>query len=126
MARAAWIVLAVRADEEDRVSGGTAGQQIEATEILVVLELETRQRLRTGPGRGGEGDELRPAPAVRAADEEKASVRHRGNLGAEVLLDLVGEPASGQRVSRPEPSVLDQEPVVDPARGRGQRLVVLA
>ena len=53
-------------------------------------------------------------------------MRDRGHLVAEVLLDLVREPASGQGVAGPEPSVLDQEPVVDPAGGRGQRLVVLA
>ena len=46
--------------------------------------------------------------------------------GMEVLLHLVREPASRQRIAGPEPPVLDQEPVVDPTRGRGQRLVVLA
>src|SRR5262245_15898750 len=39
---------------------------------------------------------------------------------------LVGKPASRHCVPGPEPAVLDQEPVVDPAGGRGERLVVLA
>jgi hypothetical protein len=52
-------------------------------------------------------------------------MRDGGNLVAEVLLDLVREPASRQRIAGPEPPVLDQEPVVDPAGGCGKRLVVL-
>ena len=65
-------------------------------------------------------------PAVRSPDEEQPAVRHRRDLLAQVLLDLVGEAAAGERVARPEAAVLDEEPVVDPAGGRGERLVVLA
>ena len=126
VAGAARIVLAVRADEEERVPGRAARPQVDAAEILVGLELEARQALLALPGRGGIRDELRPAPAIGSTDEEEPAVRNRGDLVAEVLLDLVREPASRQRVARPEPSVLDQEPVIDPAGGRSQRLVVLA
>ena len=63
---AARIVLAVRADEKERLRRGAARAQIDAAEILVRLELEARQALLAGPGRGREGDELRLAPAVRA------------------------------------------------------------
>ena len=105
---------------------GVARPQVDGAEILVGLELEARQALLALPGRGGKSDELRPAPAIGSTDEEEPAVRNRGNLVAEVLLDLVREPASRQRVAGPEPSVLDQEPVIDPAGGRSQRLVVLA
>ena len=49
-----------------------------------------------------------------------------GDLVAQMPLDLVGQAASGQGFSRPEAAVLDQEPVVDSAGGRAERLVVLA
>ena len=63
---------------------------------------------------------------VRSPDEQQAPVRDRRDLLAQVLLHLVGETAAGERVARPEAAVLDEEPVVDPARGCGERLVVLA
>ena len=65
-------------------------------------------------------------PAVRSPDEQQPPVRYRRNLLAEMLLHLVGEAAAGECVAGPEPSILDEEPVVDSARGRGERLVVLA
>ena len=70
-----------------------ARPQVDAAEILVGLELEARQALLALPGRGGERDELRTAPAIGPTDEEEPAVRNRGHLVAEVLLDLVGEPA---------------------------------
>src|SRR5215203_692327 len=65
-------------------------------------------------------------PAVGTPDEEEPSVGRVRHLVAQVSFDLVGQAASGYGVSRPEAAVLDEEPVVDSAGGRAERLVVLA
>src|SRR5256885_668832 len=44
----------------------------------------------------------------------------------EVCFHLIREAASGKRVVGPEVVILDQEPVVDFACGRGERLIVVA
>jgi hypothetical protein len=123
---AAGIVLAVRADEEERMVDFGAGSQVDAAEVFVALELGAGDLDLAGSRGGGEGEEPRSASPVRPPDEEQAAVRHGRDLLAQVLLDLVGEPAAGERVARPQAAVLDEKPVVDPAGGRGERLGVLA
>ena len=126
VARAARIVLAVRADEEERMFDRRACEEVEPAEVLVGLELGPRNGGLARPRGGRERDELGPPSAIGAPHEQEPAVRHRAHLVEQVLLDLVGEAASGERVPGPEPAVLDQEPVVDSAGGRGERLVVLA
>ena len=72
----------------------------------------------------GERDEALDTPAVRPPDEHETAVLDGANLGAQVRFDLVGETAPRERVARPEAPVLDQEPAVDAARRRSERLAV--
>src|SRR5213079_1272123 len=73
-----------------------------------------------------ECNELGTSPAIGSPHEQNPAVRDRADLLAQALLDLVGETAACEGVPRPETPVLDQEPVVDPAGGRYERLIVLA
>ena len=129
VARAAGVVLAVRADEEERVSTRQLAEKSPVGRRRADLVGSNSERV-SASSLGPRAEEANATnsggAAIGPADEEEPAVPDRGNLVAEVLLDLVGEPAAGQRVPRPETSVLDQEPVVDPAGGRAQRLVVLA
>src|SRR4051812_2325557 len=101
-------------------------EQIELSEIVVRLELGAGD-LRVAGLRGrGERDEVGTTPAIRAPDEKEPSMVRCRDLVSEVSLDLVGEAAPGNGVSRPQAPVLDQEPVVDSAGGRAERLIVLA
>jgi hypothetical protein len=129
VAGAARVVLAVRADEEEWVpdAGACLGvEQVEAAQVLVRLELESTQSLAPFARVGHVRDEPLSAAAVGAAHEEHATAAGGLLLLAQVRLDLIGEAAAGNRVARPEPSVLDEEPAVDAACGGGQRLAVLA
>src|SRR5581483_1856626 len=64
-------------------------------------------------------------PAPGPADEQELRVRPCRNLLAQVRLDPVGEAASANGLVTPEAAVFDEQPVVDPARGRGERLGML-
>jgi hypothetical protein len=126
-ARAAAVVLPVRADEEERVVDRVAGGgEVEPDELVVPLELEPAELAPLARRRAGEdGDSLASAP-LRAADEQDARVRQPAPLGREVRLDLVRERRAVDGVVRPEPPVLDQDPRVDAARRCVERLVVEA
>jgi hypothetical protein len=118
-------VLAVRADEQERVPERLARRgQVEIEQLLVAADLRVEERpaaLRRG---APEGPQRRVPAPVRAAHEEELRVRPGVALLGEVRLDLVGEPAPAERVARPEAPVLDEDPVVDAAGGGGERLGV--
>ena len=78
--RAARIVLPVGADEEEWVLDLGAGSKLEATQVLVRLELGSGHSRLAGPRGGGEREELRVPPAVRSPDEQQPPVRYRRNL----------------------------------------------
>jgi hypothetical protein len=122
--RAAAVVLAVRADEEERVAGRLARRgEVEVEQVVVPVEPERAQR-RLGAGAADErGQPVLPAP-LGAPDEEDPRVREPPPLGGEVRLDLRRERRAVDGVVRPEAPVLEQDPGVDPARGRVQRLGV--
>ena len=123
--RAAAIVLAMGAHEEERVLDLIAGaRKIELEQVVVALELDAAQRpLRLGRARH-ERDEPVPAAALLAADEEDPALRQGGPLPAEVRLQLGRERRAVHGVVSPEPAVLDQDPRVDPAGRRAERLGV--
>ena len=73
------------------------------------------------------GECVREALVLEAATDDVLLVLAKQRFAdAAELLHLVGEAAAGECVARPEPSILDEEPVIDSARGRGEGLVVLA
>ena len=125
-AGAARVVLAVRADEKERVLERLAGtREVERAQLLVRRERRAAQALLSLARRCRVGAELLPPAAVRAADEEQPRARAGVHLLAQGLLHLVGEPRRSQRVGPPQPAVLDEQPVVDAARRRAERLAVV-
>ncbi|MBA2299003.1 MAG: hypothetical protein H0W14_13325, partial [Actinobacteria bacterium] len=123
--RAAAVVLAMRADEEERMVDRLAGScELELEQVVVAFELEPPQ-LRLGLGRArDEGDESVPAAALGAADEEDAALGEPRSLLAEVGLQLARERRADNRVVGPETAVLDQDPRIDAARRGCERLGV--
>jgi hypothetical protein len=118
------VVLAVRADEEQRVLDRISGaRELDAEKLVVPLEFEAPHgaaRLRD------ENREAVGTPPVRAPDEEDAGVREAATLGDEVRLELRAQRRAVDGVVRPETAVLDQDPGVDAACRRVQRLAVVA
>src|SRR6185312_9717144 len=119
--RAARVVLAVRADEEQRMLEGITELVIEVEKLLVTGDLEAS----ADAALEVEDDEPLPAAALAAADEEQLRRPERADLRAEVRLDLVGQTTAGERVAVPDAAVLDENPVVDPACGSRERLAAL-
>jgi hypothetical protein len=127
VARAAGVVLAVGAHDQERmVEHRRLAQEIEPAEIVVPLQLDPDQPLLALAGAGRERGEARAPTAIRAADEEEPAVRDRRELAPQRVLDLVGETAAGECIAAPDAAVLDQEPVIDPAGGGVERLRVVA
>jgi hypothetical protein len=124
---AARVVLAVRADEKEWLSDRLArDDEVERAQVVVLLEDEAAELLLALARRRRERAQLVAATSVRAADEEQAGVLPRTELLPQRVLGLVGEPARAERIRPPEAAVLDEQPVVDPARRPRERLVVLA
>ena len=127
---AAPVALAVRADDEERLlerDAGTAvtferGDQVDLAEVVVVLDVQSEEPFVAGK-RAADHD---ATEALRAPfglpHEQQAGMRQRGELLPEMRLQGRGEQASTQNVAAPRPSVLDEQPVVDPARARRERL----
>ena len=86
VAGAARVVLAVRADEEERVAGRLAVAQVEPSEVVVGLELGSCDLGHARPRRDGEREQPRVSPAIGAPDEEEPSVRRVRHLVAQVPL----------------------------------------
>ena len=108
--RAARIVLPVRADEEEWVLDLGAGPKLDATQVLVRLELGAGHSRLAGPRGGGEGEKLRMPPAVRSPDEQQPPVRYRRNLLAKMLFTWSERPLPGSasRVQSPRYSTRNQ------------------
>src|SRR4029079_913886 len=64
VAGAARVVLAVGADEEERVAGGVAGEEVEPAQVVVGLELGAGDLRRAGSRGRGERHEVWMAAAV--------------------------------------------------------------
>ena len=91
VARAAAVVLAVRADEQQRVAERLAGRgQVEPEQVLVAVELGAEERAAALGRAAPEDGETRPAAALRAPDEEELRARARGAARA-------GAPSPGRR-----------------------------
>ena len=118
-------MLPVRADEEERMPDRCArGLEVESDQVVVPVEVEAARLAATARGTGEEDDQpFVPAP-FGAADEEDARVREPAALGAKERLQLGAQRRVVDRVVRPEPAVLDQDPRVDAARRRSDRLAV--
>jgi hypothetical protein len=126
VARAARVVLAVGADEKERLlQPRSRGRQVEPAQVVVGLEGRAAQLLLALARGRGVRPQLAAAAPIGSADEDETRVLARMQLPAQRVLGLVGEPARTKRVRAPQAAVLDEEPVVDPARGRSERLVVL-
>jgi hypothetical protein len=119
-------VLAVRADEQERMVDPAAGSlEVEPDQVVVALELEPPQLGRAGRARD-EGEQPVASATLAAADEEDPRVRQPAALGAQILLQLAAQRRAVDGVVRPQAAVLEQDPGVDATRGRGERLPVRA
>ncbi len=122
---AAAVVLAVRADEEDRVLDECAGDpEVEPDQVVVAFELEPAKLTAFLRRPCYEREQPLLAAALGPADEEDASVRQARALGAQIRLQLGAERRAVDGVVSPEAAVLDQDPRVDAARGRRERFRV--
>ena len=122
---AAAVVLAVRADEEERMVDRAAGRrEVKPDQVVVTLELDAAELALARRRPGEEGKEPVAAAPLGATDEEDAGVRQTDALGDEMGLQGAAERRAVDGVVRPEAAVLDQDPGVDPARGRAERLLV--
>ena len=121
--RAAAVVLAVRADEEERVVDRLAGRR----------RGRARAGRRSARARGGEARRsvrveratkaARPSCAPLApADEEDARVRERGAAPRRSAFNSLREVDAVDGFVGPDAAVLDQDPAVDAARRRPERL----
>lgn len=127
VARAAGVVLAVGADDQERmVDGRRVVQEVKPAEVVVAFELDPDQTLLSLARAGCERGKLGAPAAIWTADEQQPAVRNGAHLPAQRVLDLVREAAAGESVVAPDPAVLDEEPVVDPAGGGVERLGVVA
>jgi len=128
--RAAAVALAVSADDEQRmldrhagrVRAGEGGGEVETDEIVVVIELEREESLAARERRAEEELAASVGAPVRLLHEEKARVAKAVELLPEVGLELRREEASAEHVAIPEAPVFDEDPVVDSAGGRSERL----
>jgi hypothetical protein len=73
-------VLAVRADEKERVLDGRAGPKLDAAEVVVRLELCSRDGGLLRSRRSRKGDELRRSAPIRSPEEEQPAVWNRAHL----------------------------------------------
>jgi hypothetical protein len=127
VARAARIVLPVRAGEEEwLVDLGGCSPGVEPAELLVMCDVEPAETLLTLAGVGDVDGQCRVMPAVGPPDQQEARARMDRPKLPQARFDLIREAAPDERVGAPEPAVLDEQPAVDPACRRTERLVVLA
>ena len=119
------VVLAVRADEEEWVLDPRAcAVEIHADQVIVPLQLEPPELARARRRAGDEGHKPVAAASLGPSDEEDPCVRQPFALGAQVRLQIPAQRRPVDGVVCPEPAILDQDPRVDTARGRRERLGV--
>jgi len=121
----AAVVLAVRADEEERMPDRCARVlEVEPDQVVVPVELEAAELAVVVRGPREEGEQPVLAAPLATADEENPCMREPTTLGSEERLQLRTQRRAIDRVVRPEPAVLEQDPRVDTARRRTERLRV--
>ena len=91
--------------------------------VVLVLELEPEEALLAGRRRGEEHAPPVLRPPLGLLHEEQARGAERLQLLPKVRLEPRREEAPAEDVATPGAAVLDQDPVVDPARRRGDRLL---
>ena len=96
--------------------------EVEADQVVVPVQLEAAQLAVSARGAREEGEQPVAAPPLAAADEEDPGMREPAPLGDQERLQLLAQRRAVDGVVRPEPAVLDQDPCVDTARGRAERL----
>jgi hypothetical protein len=131
-AGAARVALAVGADEHERVRerlpgrGRVAperGRHVEGEQVAVRVEHERVEPRTPLPRRAVDEAHAALPPERGGADEHEPRVAQRRELRAEMLADAADEDGGVERVVRPVPRVLDEQPVLDPARSGRQRLL---
>jgi hypothetical protein len=116
-------VLAVRANEKERMPDRRPRRrEIEPDQIVVPVELEAAQLAAFSGGPREKGEQTVPAAPLAPANEEDACVRQSAALGAEERLQLLAQRRTVDRVVRPDAAVLEQDPGVDAAGCRSDRL----
>jgi hypothetical protein len=129
--RAAAIALTVRADDVERmfdryprrVAAPEGPDEVEGGQVVVPLELELEEALFARP-RATEVDEAPTLTAkLRLLHEQETRVRQLAELVPEMSLEALGKEAAAEDVPVPEPAVFDEDPVIDAARGRSERLL---
>ena len=131
LAGAAAVALAVRAHDDKRVSDGpqrraVAGErarQVDAVEVVLVLDLEPEKTLPAGLRRRQEHAPEALDTPLGLLHEEQARGAERLELLPKMRLEPRREEAPAEDVATPGAAVLDQDPVVDPARRRAERLL---
>ena len=93
-------------------------------QVVVPLELEPADGARALRGAGDEREQPVPAAPLGSTDEENPSVRQPLALGSQMRFQLLAQRRPVDGVVCPEPAVLDQDPGVDAARRRRERLGV--
>jgi hypothetical protein len=120
---AAAVVLAVRADEEERLLDERAGLlEVETDQIVVALEVDPAQ---LGPRRNRAGDEDDHAglvPALLLPHEQDLRRSQAAPLRGQVGLQVAAQGRRVHRVVRPDAPVLDEDPGLDAARCSRERL----
>ena len=121
------------ADDEHRVVdvperrrfAGERIREIGAVKVVLVLELESEEPLVTGPRRREKHAPAALRAPLRLFHEEQARGTEHLELLPQVRLQPRREEAPAEDVAAPGTAVLDQNPGVDPARRRAERLAVL-
>jgi hypothetical protein len=104
--------------------GAERSGKVELEQVLVRVELEPEEPAVTFFRPASVDAQAGVAATVGPPDEKEPGPAQRRQVRAEVRLDRLRDAALGQLVTSPETAVLDEEPVVDAARGRGERLAV--
>jgi hypothetical protein len=107
------------------VDGLGQGGEVEPHQVVHVPDFEPQEEASL-LGRPCEVDHSSLARSpLWTADEEESGSREGAQLFPERGLDALREQTFAEDVAVPDPPVLDQEPVVDPARRRLERLAGL-
>ena len=120
----------MRADDEEwlldrhprRLPGRKRGGEVEAQQVFQVIDLELVEALLPDLRRPEVDAAAAVRPVLGLLQEQEARGRERVKLLAQVRLQPVREEAASEHVAVPHAAVLEQDPVVDPAGRRRERL----
>jgi len=104
--------------------GRARGLEVEPDQVVVPVELEPAELSLGSSSARDEGEQPVLAAPLAAANEEDPRMREPAALGAEERLQLLAQRRAVDRIVRPQPAVLEQDPCVDTARRRADRLRV--